>query len=58
MQEFRCSKCDKKPFEANLRLLLAKKFTPEGEQPRLEHQCPRCKHLNVFAHDPADYVAK
>jgi phage FluMu protein Com len=57
-QEYRCEKCQKKLFEANLPLLLAKKHTPEGEKPRIEHQCPRCKWLNVFTYDPASTVAK
>jgi phage FluMu protein Com len=55
---FRCEKCQKKLFEANLPLLLAKKHTPPGEAPRIEHQCPRCKHLNVFTYEPGGYVAK
>jgi phage FluMu protein Com len=58
LETFRCTKCDKKLFEANLRLLMEKRFTPQGEKPRIEHQCPRCKHLNVFTYDPASYVAK
>lgn len=58
LQTYRCTACDKKLFEANLRLLLEKKHTPAGETPRIEHQCPRCKHLNVFTYEPAHHVAK
>ena len=57
-QEYRWEKCQKKLFEANLPLLLAKKHTPPGETPRIEHQCPRCKQLNIFTYHPSQHVVK
>jgi phage FluMu protein Com len=58
LETYRCEKCAKKLFEGNLPLLLQKKHTPPGETPRIEHLCPRCKHLNVFTYDPATTVQK
>jgi hypothetical protein len=43
-------------FEGNLPLLLAKKYTPPGETPRIEHRRPRCKTLNVFTYDPSKVI--
>ena len=58
IQEYRCHHCQKKLFEANLRLLLDKKYPEPGEKPRIEHLCPRCKTLNIFTYDPANYITK
>ena len=58
LQDYRCQKCQKKLFEANLALLLTRKHTAPGETPRIEHLCPRCKTLNVFTQDPTIAVQK
>ena len=58
VKEYRCSSCNKKLFEGSLPLLLAKKHTPPGETPSIEHQCPRCKTLNVYTFDASTIVAK
>jgi phage FluMu protein Com len=57
-ETFRCQQCDKKLFEGNLGLLVAKKHSEPGEDLFIEVLCHRCKHLNRFTYDPTKYVAK
>lgn len=50
--------CRKKPFGADLRLLLTRKYTTPGDTSRIEHRCPRCETRNIFTHAPVAYVAE
>ena len=56
--EYRCHTCNKKLFEGNLALLVAKRHQEPGEQPFIEVLCRGCKNLNRFVYDPNSYIQK